>query len=92
MDKTKGFLYQVTESNVDGCGSQAVEYIRFQTDKPLTKDQMASFQDTLRQVKIQTHDDLTTTEMIEDALLVFEATKDIKGKLSPSPFSGFFEF
>ena len=92
MDKTKGFLYQVTESNVDGCGSQAVEYIRFQTDKPLTKEQMTSFQNTLCLVKRQNHDDLTTSDMIEDALVIFGRINDIQGELCASPFAGGFEF
>lgn len=84
----KDFIYQVTEENVDGCGSDATEYIKFQLEEPLNNRQKASFQDMLRQVKAQPcNSDLSTEDMINDALIIFNKIHGTNGELCAQPFS-----
>lgn len=83
-------LYIITETNVNGAGEHAIEYVRF--SKILQADQVKTLEACLKQVKETTTGDYSTAELIEIALDRFEADTGITGTLTFVPFYGNIKF
>ncbi len=87
-------IYQVTERNVDGCGGDATEYVRFLTGRPLDGQEAGAFRQELESVKraAAAGTDSSTSDMIETTLELFGRKTGIHGETVLSPFAGSFEF
>lgn len=95
MDE-KNLIWRVTETNVDGCGGTATEFVRFDTDITADADRCRAFQDCLSTARnvaaLDPAGDFDTAEMIQDALDLFGKKTGVKGSLCPAPYAGGFEF
>lgn len=79
-------IYRVTETNIDGCGGSATEFVRF--DAALSPAEEAEFRDALLAVKTGP-DDLDTGDIIEEALSRFGKHN---GTFCMAPYEGSIEF
>lgn len=82
-------IYAITETNVDGCGGNATEYVR--SPRILTADEKKALQAILEESKSMASDpDLnwSTSDMIEHALLDFRESYDIDVFLCSTPITG----
>lgn len=83
------YIYAITETDVDGCGGQAREFVR--SVEPLTEEEQKLLTDCLDKAK-QEAEDCDTHDMISDARDLFQ---DQTGKIlvfTDDPVSGYLEF
>lgn len=80
------FVYQVTEKNVDGCGSNAVEYVQF--DQKLSEKEELEFEIALNAAKERAIDS-DTSEMVQDACAIFGK---YNAQICNVPYESAFEF
>lgn len=84
-------LIHVAETNVDGCGGIADEYVEFECD--LYKSHVETFNNLLMEAKRQLQDeDAETVDFIEKALEDFYEQTGIHGKIVDSPADFYIEF
>lgn len=77
MIDTRNRILRVVEEDVDGCGSDAVDYVMF--SKPVNDDTQELFQNILRDVKANTDcEDYDTDDMVEEAVERFNASEFAK--------------
>ena len=82
-------IYAIRETNVDGCGSDATEYVR--SSRILNADEQKALQFILEKSKSIASDldkDWDTSDIIEHALLSFRAAHDIDIFLCSTPIAG----
>ena len=85
------YIYKITEENVDGCGSNAEEYVS--SDTKLTETESSELSRILAAVKeTEDYEDMETGDMVEEALRKFEDTTGKKLTMTSSPFEGTFTF
>ncbi len=84
MQNDARFFYRVTETNVDGFGGEATEFVSF--NKELDDKDYDEFQTALNRAKDK---DLDTSDMIELALGFFGK---YDGEICVAPYVGAFEF
>ena len=82
---THDHIYAVTETNVDGCGGDATEYVAFDAD--LTDDQVAALRDSLAAAH-EAPGDPDTADCVELALDAFKIMTGIDGIVVSSPIRG----
>lgn len=76
-------IIRVCEENVDGCGSDAEVYVKFNVVTPRIVEK---FQKKLRTVKkLCVNKDYSTEDMVNEALTQFNGDK-VFGKVISSPF------
>lgn len=76
----------VKELNVDGCGTDAVEHVRF--DCNMDETRLNKFAEILRNVKTEAINkdvDMDTEDMINDALKLFASMTTIHGEIVTMP-------
>lgn len=76
----------VKELNVDGCGTDVIEHVRFDCNMDQTR--LKKFSDILHAVKRQAANedaDMDTGDMIQDALRLFAAQTTIHGEIVTMP-------
>lgn len=84
-------IYRVTETNVDGCGGDATEFVRF--DRALSIKEQDAFQAALVHAKkVASEQDYDTSDIIMMALEGFRDETGIDGILDEAPYEGAFEF
>ncbi len=80
----KYYYYKIIERNVDGCGSDADEYVGMSTI--LSQQEVELLQSCLQQAKQNAQDDcLDTGDMINDALEMFYKKTNISGCIINPP-------
>ena len=79
---THDHVYAITETNVDGYGGDATEYVAFDAD--LTDDQVAALRESLAAAH-ETPGDLDTVDYVELALDAFTSKTGIDGIVVSSP-------
>lgn len=87
------YYYEIKEENVDGCGSDAIEYIS--SDSMLTQEEQQTLTDCLNTVKqegIESNEDLDTSDMIHSAMCRFEKKTGKSLEHANNLFSGFITF
>lgn len=85
------YIYKITEENVDGCGSDAEEYVS--SDTELTERESSTLSRILTAVKeTEDYEDMDTNDMVKEALEKFEALTGKKLVMTSSPFAGTFTF
>lgn len=84
------YICRVTEKNVDGCGGDATEFVRF--SQPLDRMAAALFARILQEAKGNAGEDDGTEDMISDALSRFGDESGIYGSIANVPYEGSFEF
>ena len=85
------YIYKITEKDVDGCGSDAEEYVS--SDTKLTETESSELSRILAAVKeIEDYEDMETGDMVEEALRKFEDATGKKLTMASSPFAGTFTF
>lgn len=90
MKKAVDYVYCVTELNVDGCGSNATEFISFH--QKLLPAECARFSCLLKKAKTAGSEDSDTSEMITEALNLFAQETGIVGTHCNVPYIEHFEF
>ena len=86
--KDKKAVYRVIEADVDGCGGDAEEYVKF--DRKLTNSECDAFRDALRKAKAdERYQD--TADMVTAAIRI-AGLDGIGGKVCTTPFEGEFDF
>lgn len=87
------YIYAITEENVDGCGSDATEYVSYKG--PLTQEELNILKDCLdasKQESVELNTDDDTSDMVADAITRFQ---EKTGKLLESatdPIQGYVTF
>ena len=85
------YIYKITEKDVDGCGSDAEEYVS--SDTKLTETESSDRSRILAAVKeTEDYEDMETGDMVEEALRKFEDATGKKLTMTSSPFAGTFTF
>lgn len=85
------YIYKITEKDVDGCGSDAEEYVS--SDTKLTETESSELSRILAAVKeTEGYEDMETGDMVEEALRRFEGATGKKLTMTSSPFAGTFTF
>ena len=84
------YYYALTEKNVDGCGGDATEFARFQTQ--LQPKQLETLQKCLDHAKETAPEDTDTAGMVRSALDRFEAKTGLFGVMCESPVEVELEF
>lgn len=85
------YIYKITEKDVDGCGSDAEEYVS--SDTKLTETESSELSRILTAVKeTEDYEDMETGDMVEEALKRFEDATGKKLTMTSSPFAGTFTF
>lgn len=79
-------IYKIVEANVDGCGSDAFDFVQF--NKALSKEEEQELKKALNKAK-KTCADLSTGEIIEEGLLRFGK---FNGKICAEPYIGTIDF
>lgn len=77
----ESFIYSIAETNPDGCGTHAPEFVQFESK--LTPEQIRTFQGILIDLNQESNNPLDT---IENALKKFHKTNNIKGEITTQPF------
>ena len=86
-------IYAVTETNINGCGDGATEYVKFHKDEPLTDEEEAIFQTALDRARIKgDEEDWDTSDRVDEAAQEFTAQTGILCETILSPCAGSFEF
>lgn len=76
-------VIRVIEENVDGCGSNAEVYVKFNT---ITPEIVLKFQEKLCEIKrTQAGNDFSTEDFLNEALAQFN-TPSVYGEVIPDPF------
>jgi hypothetical protein len=75
-------IVRIIEENVDGCGSDAIVYVRFACIDP---EETTDFKALLAEIKSSTGSHLTE-ELVSDALARFDRETGIYGKLCDAPY------
>lgn len=85
------YIYKITEKDVDGCGSNAEEYVS--SDTELTETESSELSRILTAVKeTEDYEDMETGDMVDEALRRFEDATGKKLTMTSSPFAGTFTF
>lgn len=87
------YYYIVTENNVDGCGGDATEYLRSETE--LTEAQLEIFRMLCKAVKYdaaEKDEDVTTGDIVERAAKLFSQSHRIKMNMVGVMFAGHVTF
>lgn len=85
------YIYKITEKDVDGCGSNAEEYVS--SDTKLTETESSELSRILTAVKeTEDYEDMETGDMVEEALRKFEDATGKKLTMTSSPFAETFTF
>lgn len=86
-------IYLITELNVDGCGTDATEYVASEAE--LTQAQLDALRALLRDVKRTAagkQEDLSTGDMIDRALGLFAQGHHIRMSIVSNMFAGTITF
>lgn len=86
-------IYTIIERNVDGCGTDATEYVASEAE--LTQPQLDVLGVLLRDVKrmaAENQEDLSTGDMIAKALKLFTGSHRIKMSIVSSMFTNTITF
>ena len=81
-------IYVITECNVDGCGTDATEYVA--SEAKLTSEQLNVLRALLRDVKrtaAEKQEDLSTGDMIDKAVGMFAMSHHIKMSIVSNMFA-----
>ena len=82
-------IYAITETNVDGCGGTATEYVAFDAELD------AETADALERYLAEAHEtpgDLDTADYVEVALDILAKRANVVGRLVSSPIKGEIRF
>lgn len=83
-------IYIITEKNVDGCGTDATEFVKF--DCEILPDAKKKLKECLDYVKKHADKTANTSDMVQNALAMFEAKTGIFGALTRTPIYDTIEF
>lgn len=76
-------IIRVIEENVDGCGSAAEIFVKFNA---VTQEIVEQFQEKLREVKrMHAWNDFSTEDYVNEALSQF-TSPSVHGEIIPDPF------